>query len=286
MVINPPSLGPKKSKMSSLIIMLGVAICFGLFAAIGIWQYLLQTQEKVKELSATRAVVVASKKIPAGTKLKEEFLAIKQLPAQAVPKDYPSSINSLTGRIVKSTIEQDEIISETRLIGKGAEGGLTLVIPPGQRAITIKVNEVVGVGGFINPGNRVDIVTIVKQNENNFSKTILQNVLVLAVGEQILDPNALSDPKPKIVGQVTVALTIQDSEKLALAHEIGQIHLVLRPHGEDKTTSTDGSTLADVYGGFLPFGGEQGMPPMPVSQADFKNSIEVILGNRKTYYFY
>lgn len=286
MVINPPSLGPKKSKMSSLVIMLSVAVCFGLFAAIGIWQYLLQTQQKVKELSVTRAVVVAGKKIPAGTKLTDEFLAIKQLPAQGVPKDYPSSIESIKGRIVKNTIEQDEIISENRLIGKGGEGVLPLVIPPGQRAITIKVNEVVGVGGFINPGDHVDIVAIIKQNENNFSRTILQNVLILAVGESILDPNALADPKPKIVGQVTVALSPEDSEKLALAHEIGILHLVLRPHAEGKITSTEGSTLADVYGGYLPFGGDQGMPPMPVSASEPKHSIEVILGNRKTYYFY
>ena len=164
MAMNPTSFTPKsKNKISSLIVMIVIAVVLGLIAAIGIWQYLSKTQEKVKELTVTRAVVVASKKIPAGTKLVDADLAIKQLPAQAVPKDYPSSIESIKGRIVKTTLEVDEVITEGRLVGQGAAGGLPVIIPAGQRAITVRVNEVVGVGGFINPGDRIDILSTMKK---------------------------------------------------------------------------------------------------------------------------
>lgn len=286
MAINPPPLTPKtKNKINSLIIMISVASLCGLFAACGIWQYLAQQQQRVKELSVTRAVVVASKNIPAGTKLTEEFLTVKQLPAQTVPKDYPESIEGLKKRIVKTTILPEEIITESRLVGQGAAGGLPIIIPPGHRAITIKVDEVFGVGGFINPGDHVDIVAIIKRSEDqNFSRTILQDVLILAAGDKILDPNVVADPAPKVVSQVTVALSPQDAEKLALAHEMGSLHLVLRPHGEKVLVSSIGSTLGDVYGGLFAFSPDGA--PMPTTGDLVRNSIEVILGNEKTYQYY
>ena len=291
MSTNPSTFTPKtKNKLSSIVVMTSVASFLGLVAAFGIWQYFSQTQKKVKELTVTRAVVVASKEIKAGTKLAESDLAIKQVPVQAVPKDYPSSINAIKERIVKSTLQADEIITESRLVGQGAAGGLPVVIPPGQRAITIKVNEVIGVGGFINPGDRVDILSIINQSqEHTISKTILQNVLILAVGDKILDPDILSEPQPKIVSQVTVAVTPKDSEKLSLAATIGQLQLVLRPIGESTVSSTEGASLNDVYG-YLTFPGTNqqsgGLPISSVSSEISKNSIEIILGSQRTYFYY
>ncbi|MBI3591637.1 MAG: Flp pilus assembly protein CpaB [Candidatus Melainabacteria bacterium] len=292
MAINPTPLTPKtKNKMNPLIVMTVLAVFLGMVAALGIWQYLNKAQQQVKELSVTRAVVVANKQISAGAKLSEQDLAIKQLPVHAVPKDYPSSIKLINGRIVKSTIQADEIITEAKLVGKGSAGGMPVVIPPGYRAITVKVNEVVGVGGFINPGDHIDILATVKQDNENYSKTILQNVLILAVGDKILDPNLIPDPLPKVVSQVTVALGPVDSEKLALAQETGQLHLVLRPYGESKVLSTNGIGLEDVYGSIIqkqiPMNSMQ--PPSLVaagSSSVIKNSIEVILGDERTYFYY
>ena len=291
MAINPNPLAPKtKNKLTPLVVMISLATFLGLTAAFGIWQYLNKAQQQVKRLTVTRAVVVANKQIPAGTKLTDADLAIKQFPAQAIPKDYPSSIESLKNRIVKVTLQPDEIITESRLVGQGAAGGLPLVIPPGQRAITIKVNEVVGVGGFINPGDRVDVISILKKNENlTFSKTILQNVLVLAVGDKILDLNVFSDAQAKIVGQVTLALNPTDLEKLALASEVGQLHLSLRPHGEEIRSFTAGAQLQDVYGDLAytpPANSNDLSQPMPASNTTLKNSIEVILGNQRSYVYY
>ncbi|OGI08911.1 MAG: Flp pilus assembly protein CpaB [Candidatus Melainabacteria bacterium RIFCSPLOWO2_02_FULL_35_15] len=290
MAVNPTSFTPKtKNKVNSLVVMIVIAVVLGLIAAIGIWQYLNKTQQKVKELTVTKAVVVASKQIPAGKKIEESDLAIKQLPAQAVPKDYPSSIDSLKGRLVKGTISTGEVITEGRLVGEGAAGGLPVVIPAGYRAITIRVNEVVGVGGFISPGDHVDILSILKKSEDQtFSKTILQNVLVLAVGDKIFDPNIFSDPQAKVVSQVTFALSPKDTEKLALASETGQLHLVLRPHSEKELAITPGASLEDVYGYIVSGAGNQPIN-IPIaaggSNAD-KNAIEIILGDQRTYYYY
>ncbi len=290
MAVNPTSFTPKtKNKISSLVIMIVIAVVLGLIAAIGIWQYLNKTQQKVKELTVTRAVVVASKQIPAGKKLEDSDLAIKQLPAQAVPKDYPSSIDSLKGRIVKSTIDADEVITQGRLVGEGAAGGLAVVIPLGYRAITIRVNEVVGIGGFISPGDHVDIISTLKRNEDQtFSKTILQSVLVVAVGDKIFDPNTFSDPQAKIVSQVTFALLPKDVEKLALASETGQLHLVLRPLSEKQSAITSGANLEDVYGYIASSSNNQtaNIPITPTGTNADKNAIEIILGDQRTYYYY
>lgn len=286
MSINPPK---TKNKLSPLIIMASLAVVLGLIAAGGIWQYLGQTQKKVKELSATRGVVVALKEIPAGTKLTGEELTIKQLPAQTVPKDYPSSVESLKGRIVRSTVQTEEIITESRLIGEGASGGLPVVIPPDKRAITIKVNEIIGVGGFLHPGDHVDILSVVSQDkELTFSKTILQNILLLAVGDSLLDPLTVADPKAKVVSQVTVALGLNDAEKLALASQYGELQLVLRPHGDKQLAQSDGVSLQDVYGDLVMKEDQANILPVSAEVVgnEPKDVIELILGSERTYYYY
>lgn len=290
MAVNPQSFTPKtKNKLSSLIVMIIIAIFLGLIAAVGIWQYLNKTQQQVKELTVTRAVVVASKEIPAGKNIEEADLTIKQLPAKTIPRDYPSSIDSIKGRIAKHTIGTEEVITESRLVGQGAAGGLPVVIPPGKRAITIRVNEVVGVGGFINPGDFVDILaTLKKSDELTLSKTILQNVQVIAVGDKIFDPSTYSNPQPKIVTQVTFALSPKDSEKLTLATETGQLQLVLRPHNEKELTNTPGANLEDIYGYIASGNQTTNIPIIPSTSGSNidRSSIEIILGDQKTYYYY
>ena len=290
MEVNTTSFTPKmKSKRGPLILMLGVALFLGFVAAIGIWQYLNKAQQQVKELTITRAVVVAAKKIPAGTKIVEADLAIKQLPAKAIPKDYPSSIESIVGMIAKTSLEIDEIVTEGRLVGEGAGGGLAVVIPQGFRAVTVRVNEVSGVGGFLNPGDRVDLISVLKRNEDEtVSKTILQNVLVLAVGDKIVDPSSVSEPQQKIVSQVTFALSPSDSEKVALASEVGQMHLVLRPFTEMSLATTQGASLTDVYG-YIPSANTanqlENISSLPVAQGNM-DAVEIILGDQRTYLFY
>ncbi|OGI19789.1 MAG: Flp pilus assembly protein CpaB [Candidatus Melainabacteria bacterium RIFCSPHIGHO2_02_FULL_34_12] len=292
MAINSPSLNPKtKNKAISLMVMSFLALFLGLIAAFGVWQYLSKTQQQVKELSVTRAVITAAKEIPAGTKITDDHLAVKQLPVHGIPKDYPSSVELIKGRIAKNTIQTEEIIGESRLVAEGAEGSFTQIIPPGQRAITIRVNEVVGVGGFLNPGDHVDILSIIKKGDDKvLSKTILQNVLILAAGDKVIDPNSVADPKPKITSQITVALNLNDSEKLALAAQQGELQLVLRPRGEVTQLLSNGTTLNDVYDDFYREEMPGIQPSLLASTSEDKDSpknfIEIISGNQKSYYYY
>ena len=275
--------------------MVSVALFLSLSAAIGIWKYLNQTQETVKKLTATRSVVIASKEIKAGAKIIKDDLAVKQIPVQSVVEGYFDTPDPLIGRIAKSTIQPNEIINGIRLVQKGALGGLSVVIPEGKRAITIMVNEVIGVGGFISPGDYVDVLSVYKEKEtqsktgevkegDSFAKTILQNVLILAVAEKIFDPDNLSETAPKIVNQVTIALTPQDSEKLTLAVAKSQLLLTLRPHGDNMLFNTTGATAEDVYDVGTP-SSVQNVGTLPNAKS-YKDSIELILGDARAYYSY
>ena len=295
MAINPTPFTPKtRNRLVPLVVMMFVAVVLGLTAAVGIWQYLSKTQQKVKELSVTRAVVVAAKQISAGTKLAETDLAIKQLPAQAVPKGYPSSIEQIKGRIVKNTLQTEEIITEGKLVGVGAVGGLPSVIPPGQRAITLMVNDVIGVGGFVNPGDRVDVLAIYKKSANeNISNTVLQNLLVLAAGDKIFDATNIQEPQNMVVPNLTLAVSPKEAEVLYLASEASKLQFVLRPRSENNIVSSIGSTFEDLFGYFassepgLGNGNAKETPQTPsTAQAQNinlppKKSIEFILGTRR-----
>ena len=285
------------SRINPLFVMIAVALLLGISASVGIWKYLNNTQEEVKKLSAMKSVIVAIKEIKAGAKITKENLGIKEIPAQAIIEGSSDSAEAFLGRFAKSTIQKEEILTESRLVKKGSAGGLSIVIPENMRAITIKVNDVVGVGGFINPGDHVDVISVYKNREvankdgslsegEAYSKIILQNVLVLATADKIYDPSNLSESVAMIVEQVTLALPPTDAEKLTLAFAKSLLHLTLRPYGESKIAKTYGVTPEEVYE-FSNVPDEQNVAQtFPVSARAYKDSVEVILGNERSYFNY
>lgn len=285
MAINPTPFSPKtsKKKVNPLYIMLTIALFLGLTAAFGIWQYLNKTQKQVKEFTKTKAIVVAAKEIMSGEKITTEDLTLKEVPIQTIPEGSLENPTPIVGRIAKGTIGLNEILNETKLLAEGSAAGLPGIIPPGQRAITIKVNDVIGVGGFIKPGDRVDIISI-KRGDETISKIILQNVLVIAVGEALYDPNMVAAPTANVVPQITVALDTTNSEKLALASSSSQLHLVLRPHGESTIAYSKGVNLEEIYSDFEEEVEETEEEIIDVIEP--KDSIDIILGGKRTTYFY
>ncbi len=285
-------------RINPLFVMIAVALLLGASAAFGIWKYLNNTQEEVKKLAAMKPVIVAVKEIKAGKKITKEDLGIKDIPVQTSIEGASDSPQLFLDRFAKSTIQKDEILTESRLVKKGAAGGLSIVIPEGMRAITIKVNDVIGVGGFVAPGDHVDVLSVYKNREKinkdgsssegeAYSKTILQNILVLATGDKLYDPNNLSESNAKIVEQVTLAIKPNEAEKLTLAAAKSLLHLSLRPYGENKIAQTYGVTPEDVYE-FSNIPDNQNVAQsVPVSaKAYYKDSIEVILGDAKSYFNY
>ena len=234
-----------------LIIALLAAIIFGLIAALSVKQYLANSQEYTRNLTN---VVVAKVDIPLGSRLIPEQLEIAQFPANVAPPGAVSTIDDkLIGRVVLVAMQPKEPITETRLAPVGAAGGLSSVIPEGYRAMTVKVDDVVGVSGFILPGTLVDVVVTITPpkgsgQEERISKIVLQNIKVLASGQNIDKPKDGRELDHG-VRAVTLQVTPEQAEKLALAGSEGNLQLVMRnsidqadeqTHGANKTTLLSG----------------------------------------------
>lgn len=282
MAINPTSFKPKssKKKINPLFIMIGVALFLGLAAAFGIWSYLTKTEEKAHKDVDVAPVVVASKEIESGKAIAPDDLKVIEIAAATVPEGATANPNVFHGRIAKGSLQENEVLTERRLVPQGSAAGLPGIIPPGERALTIQVSATTGVAGFISPGSRVDILAIRQKGKGkSSSKVVFQNVLIIAVGDALYDPNMLAGPEAMIVANLTVALPTYEAGKLALASTTSQLQLLLRPFGEREVANVNEATTEDVFGiDILDDDEEITVEP--------KDSIDIILGNQKTKYNY
>jgi pilus assembly protein CpaB len=230
------------------------ALAFGLLAAISVSRYLAGAQAYAKDMNN---VVVAKVDIPLGTKIVAEQLAVVQFPKNSTPDGTFETIDKLVGRVAVTSFAPREPITETRLATEGTAGGLTAVIPEGYRAMTVKVDDVVGVSGFIMPGALVDVVVVIQPDDSTtgkgpISKIVLQNIKVLANGQNIDHPK--DEREANSVKAVTLQVTPEQAEKLALASTEGKLQLVMRnsiDQGDEQTTGVDKHTL---------LGGERAAP--------------------------
>lgn len=230
-----------------LIIALAAAVAFGLIAAVSVSRYLASAQAYTKNLNN---VVVAKVEIPIGTRIVPEQLSVVQFPKSVTPEGtFPVVDDRLIGRVATVRISMREPVTEARLAPVGSAGGLSSVIPDGYRAMTVKVDDVVGVSGFIQPGTLVDIVvTIIPPNNDRgrekVSKIVLQNIKVLASGQNIDKPK--NEKENDRVKAVTLQVTPEQAEKLALASSEGRLQLVMRnsvDQGDEVTPGANKSTL-------------------------------------------
>src|SRR5678815_2099869 len=233
-----------------LIIALLAAVTFGLIAAVSVQQYLLRTQA----MTRTNSVVVAKVEIPVGSRIIPEQLALAQFPADLTPQGAVSAIDeNLVGRVVITNISPRDPITESKLAPVGAAGGLSSVIPEGYRAMTVKVDDVVGVSGFIMPGTLVDVVVVIQPpkgsaNEEMISKIVLQNIKVLASGQNIDKPKNDREVERSIKA-VTLQVTPEQAEKLALASSEGKLQLVMRNSVDQADEQTSGANKRSLLNG-------------------------------------
>ncbi len=234
-----------------LIIALLAAITFGLIAAVSVQRYLLSAQSFTRNLNN---VVVAKVEIPVGSKIIPEQLEIAQFPANVTPEGAISVIDAnLVDRVVLTRIGPREPITESRLAPIGAAGGLSSVIPEGYRAMTVRVDEVVGVSGFIIPGTLVDVVVVITPPQasggnEKISKIVLQNIKVLASGQKI-DKPANAREVERGVRAVTLQVTPEQAEKLALASSEGRLQLVMRNSTDQADEQTAGANKRSLLTG-------------------------------------
>lgn len=199
---------------------------------------------------ASNRVVVAAVDIELGSKINAQMLSTVDWPAGSVPPGAFNDMKEVQDRVVKVSVLRGEAVMEGKLAPVGTQGGLSAVISPGKRAMTVRVNDVVGVAGFALPGNYVDVVVNAQQDRakgeegKQISKTVLEHVLVLAVAQEA----GRDDTKPKVVSAVTLELSLEDSEKLDLARSVGTLSLVLRNQVDKERVETAGITKSQLFG--------------------------------------
>ncbi|WP_309906439.1 Flp pilus assembly protein CpaB [Variovorax soli] len=199
---------------------------------------------------ASNKVVVANVDIELGSRLNAQMLSVVDWPSGSLPPGTFATVQDLQDRVAKVGLLRGEAVLEGKLAPKGTQGGLSAVITSGKRAMTVRVNDVVGVAGFALPGNYVDVMVNAQQDKEKgeesrqISKTVLERVLVLAVAQEA----GRDDTKPKVVSAVTLELSLEDSEKLDLARSVGTLSLVLRNQVDNQTVATAGITKNQLFG--------------------------------------
>ena len=164
------------------------------------------------------------------------------------PQGSFTTLEQVVGRVAATSILPGDLITENKLAPKGTVPGITALLSPNQRAMTVKVDEASGVAGFLTPGNRVDVVVVVDKGEYNkdpIAKLLFQNLKVLGTGQKL--ENRPGD-KPQIVPTVTLEVTPEQGERLALAAQEGRISLVLRGQGDQQLVETLGADASKLFG--------------------------------------
>ena len=211
-----------------IFLVLVLALTAGGAFAFGTYRYIQQVPAAAEGM-ATKPVIVAAVNLQLGAELRPEDLRIVEWPANAVPVAAFSSADQVVGRGLIQSVVENEPILPAKLAPTEAGAGLPPVIPAGMRALSVRVNDVVGVAGYVLPGNRVDVVATVNPTQNQTdvtSKVILTNVLVLASGTKI--ERDTPEGKPLAVSVVTLLVDPIEAERLTLASTEGKIQLALR----------------------------------------------------------
>lgn len=226
-------------KSSRPLAMLAIAMLAGFAAVLFASRWLVQASS-----GTTVPVAVAADDINLGQPLNDTMVRTINWPKDSVPPGAFANPKSLDGRVVRTSLTRGEPVLESKLAPAGTKGGLSAVIGEGHRAITVRVNDVVGVAGFALPGNYVDVIVNTQETGNHpdgqqsISKIVLEKILVLAVAQQV----NRDDTAPKVVNAVTLEVTPDQAEKLDLARSVGTLSLVLRNQVDRDLLKTGGAT--------------------------------------------
>jgi len=261
---------------SSTIVMIGFAVVFGLLAVFLAQSWLnsqaemrMRNLEAQKKPMATQTIVVASKPLRFGNELGAMSLREMPWPEGQVPAGAFSKISDVMSsgkRVVLTAIEANEPILASKITGPGQRATLSAVLQDGMKAVTVRVNDVEGVAGFVLPGDRVDVMLTRQQEKNSSTDVVLQNVRVLAV-DQVADERA---DKPSLAKAITLEVEVAWAQKLALAATVGTLALALRKAGEATEQNTRRITLSDL-------------PKTNLSDDRF-STITVVRGGQKSEY--
>jgi pilus assembly protein CpaB len=271
---------------TSTIVMIAFAVLFGLLAVFVAESWLnRQAELRMKNLEAnkkpisTSTIVVASKPLRFGNELNASMLREAVWPEGSLPAGSFAKIADVLAagkRVALTAIEPNEPVLSTKITGPGQRATLSAMLRDGLKAVTVRVNDVDGVGGFVLPGDHVDVALtrqIDKTNAN--TEVILQNVRVLAI-DQIADERL---EKPSVVKAVTLEVDVTGAQKLSLAASVGSLSLMLRKAGEAESQYSRRITLNDLSGASTPVAkerkGASGLATVAVRRASTREEYSV-----------
>jgi pilus assembly protein CpaB len=238
-------------------ILLGVAVLIALVTTYLVYSWLSKkTVGGEPAALKTKPAVVTKFDFPWGTVISSEMVEVKPFLIESVPPGAFSQTTAVNGRVLRYPIGANELVLESRLapVEGTRGGGFAAVVRPNKRAMAIKVDKVVGVSGFIHPGDRVDVyVTLhTQQGEETkiLTKLVLENMLVLSTGPQLEEKD--KKEKQTLVDVITLEITPEEGEKLALASMEGRIVLALRNYTDTESVKTRGTTIPNLISSLSP----------------------------------
>jgi pilus assembly protein CpaB len=232
-------------------ISLGLAFIVAFITSLLIYNYLQKSTRIVEVKLETLPVAAAVTDIGWGTRITKEMIKPVDFLKSTVPPGCFSDCDSLVGRVAISTIKANEPILESRLAPLDIKtGGVAAVISPKKRAVAVKVDKVIGVSGFIHQGNRVDVLVTIPTGKTSepITKTVLENILVLTVGQEMEKKG--KEEKPSDVDVITLEVTPEEGEKLALAAAEGKLQLALRNYSDSQNVLTRGVTIPGLLASY------------------------------------
>jgi pilus assembly protein CpaB len=265
-----------------------IALSAGGGLAYGTYDYLQKVPVKTVTVP-TKRVVVAGADLTLGTELRREDLTTIEWPASAAPEGTFEDPAVLVGRGLIASIVRNEPILPGKLASKEAGSGLPTIIPSGKRAMSVRVNEVIGVAGYVLPGTHVDVVATASTSsraEDMTSKVVLSNVEVLAAGTRLESDS--KDGKPMQVTVVTLLVTPEQAERLTLVSTEGKIQLALRNPLDLESPETGGAKPGMVLGGLqqrpAPAGTRRPSQPSQIlAPAAPAPTVEIIRGDKRSH---
>jgi pilus assembly protein CpaB len=226
-----------------------IAIAFASVASYSLYKYLKGQEAKVQEVMkvsvTAQKVVVAAKNIPVGEAITSAQVKTVDWPTESLPAGTFAMENEVVGRTTLQTIETGNPVTVSKLLPVGGlPGVMNYKIPEGHRAMTVGVDQVSGVAGFITPNSMVDVVLTAKPPgyRQSVSRIVMQNIPVLATGQVIEQ----KDGKPVLVPTVTLDVTPEEAERLVMANSSGSLRLLLRRAGDSDVAKTRGATVTKV----------------------------------------
>lgn len=239
-------------------IFFGLAILVALITSVLAFSWLRSAEGWNKptnpiQMLETTSIVVVKDQLNAGTKLVPEMLVVAAYPAGHLPTGHFSRVEDLTDKVLLVDLTKHEPVLLSKLSNTGGRAGVAAVTDPTKRAMSVKVDEVIGVSGFIKPGDRVDVMVTIQPNsrsQSSIAKTILENVEVLAAGLQW--EKTAKDQEPKPVQVMTLEVDVREAEILALASTQGRLRLALRNPLNSKKVLTHGASVRTLLSAYRP----------------------------------